>query len=340
MQSLLAFILFWTVVIFTLKNTYTVIMILKLIVFAIFLYIFFKYILPFLTKTIIDIYCHFYFKSDKFNIIKSRISKYVDDCNELNKHIEDLKFIDISIGQRDYGQATLIDDSYYNYERPYLNSSKSKNICECSLNICKKAEEKPFVYFMKYFDCNKDEETLEKFEDMLNKFLAVEEGKELLLLEINDILDSIKSEIPYIVKKYRPKRLIAELNFQEINFSESYYLEYGFRYCSAGGNSSMYVPIIFNLDMTERFIKFLSKEIESIKSAKGQRALMTKALREYIKQRDDYTCQYCGLSIADEPNLLLEIDHITPISMGGLSIEENLQTLCWRCNRSKGSKML
>ncbi|RAE55164.1 HNH endonuclease, partial [Burkholderia multivorans] len=41
---------------------------------------------------------------------------------------------------------------------------------------------------------------------------------------------------------------------------------------------------------------------------------------------------------AAEPHLLLEVDHIKPISKGGLSEIENLQTLCWRCNRSKSNK--
>ena len=35
-----------------------------------------------------------------------------------------------------------------------------------------------------------------------------------------------------------------------------------------------------------------------------------------------------------------EIDHIIPVSKGGLTTEDNLQTLCWRCNRSKGNKMV
>lgn len=66
---------------------------------------------------------------------------------------------------------------------------------------------------------------------------------------------------------------------------------------------------------------------------------MTSKLRESIKLRDNYTYQTCGLSIDDEQNLLLEIDYIIPLSKGGITSEDNLQTLCWKCNRSKGSKV-
>ena len=67
---------------------------------------------------------------------------------------------------------------------------------------------------------------------------------------------------------------------------------------------------------------------------------MTSTLRRKMMELDNYTCQNCGASVHNEPNLLLEIDHIVPISKGGLTTEDNLQTLCWRCNRSKGSKII
>ena len=67
---------------------------------------------------------------------------------------------------------------------------------------------------------------------------------------------------------------------------------------------------------------------------------MTSKLREQIKERDSYTCKSCSISTHTERNLLLEIDHIMPLSKGGFTTELNLQTLCWRCNRSKGAKIL
>ena len=67
---------------------------------------------------------------------------------------------------------------------------------------------------------------------------------------------------------------------------------------------------------------------------------MTNNLREQIKRRDGYKCVCCGASLEDEPHLLLEIDRIIPVSKGGKTLPENLQTLCWRCNRSKSDKLI
>jgi len=63
-----------------------------------------------------------------------------------------------------------------------------------------------------------------------------------------------------------------------------------------------------------------------------------KTLRQWILFRDDYTCKKCGNSIKKEPNLLLEVDHIHPVSKWGPSVPENLETLCWKCNRKKSDK--
>jgi hypothetical protein len=56
------------------------------------------------------------------------------------------------------------------------------------------------------------------------------------------------------------------------------------------------------------------------------------ALKTEIFERDQYRCRYCNAAEN------LEIDHMTPVSKGGESVRENLQTLCRSCNRSKRSK--
>jgi 5-methylcytosine-specific restriction endonuclease McrA len=53
-----------------------------------------------------------------------------------------------------------------------------------------------------------------------------------------------------------------------------------------------------------------------------------------IFKRDNFTCQYCGRK---PPEIILEIDHITPISKGGDEDQINLITACFDCNRGKSN---
>ena len=110
-------------------------------------------------------------------------------------------------------------------------------------------------------------------------------------------------------------------------------------YTSDGG----YAQRSFSVPMTEeniiKLIQMLEEKLTMAAFSKEQRALMTKKLREEIKERDNYTCCTCGNSIKQEPNLLLEVDHIKPIAKGGITEKSNLQTLCWRCNRAKGARL-
>lgn len=99
----------------------------------------------------------------------------------------------------------------------------------------------------------------------------------------------------------------------------------------------------FSVSMTEEtimeLINLLQSKISMKSFAKEQRVLMTNKLRQFIKKRDNFTCGFCGNSTHKEPNLLLEIDHIIPVAKGGLTEENNLQTLCWKCNRNKSDKI-
>lgn len=79
--------------------------------------------------------------------------------------------------------------------------------------------------------------------------------------------------------------------------------------------------------------------IETQNYHSSQRNAMTPEVRNSIIRRDNWTCQRCGNSVYKEPNLLLEVDHIIPISKGGKTEPNNLQTLCWKCNRSKSDKI-
>lgn len=80
------------------------------------------------------------------------------------------------------------------------------------------------------------------------------------------------------------------------------------------------------------------REMAKIGLQQVERKKMTANLKKFILERDDYTCQVCGASLHNDFNLKLEVDHIVPISKGGKTDPSNLQTLCRKCNRSKGAK--
>lgn len=60
-------------------------------------------------------------------------------------------------------------------------------------------------------------------------------------------------------------------------------------------------------------------------------------LRFDILERDDFTCQYCGRSA---PKVELEVDHVLPSKLGGLTTKDNLVAVCVDCNRGKGDRLL
>jgi hypothetical protein len=62
-----------------------------------------------------------------------------------------------------------------------------------------------------------------------------------------------------------------------------------------------------------------------------------KTIRFEVFKRDKFTCQYCG---ASAPDVILEVDHIKPVSKGGTNDILNLVTACRHCNRGKTNKEL
>jgi len=61
------------------------------------------------------------------------------------------------------------------------------------------------------------------------------------------------------------------------------------------------------------------------------------SLRFEIFARDGFVCQYCGHR---PPDVVLEVDHVHPVSKGGTDDSINLITACFGCNRGKAAKVL
>jgi hypothetical protein len=64
---------------------------------------------------------------------------------------------------------------------------------------------------------------------------------------------------------------------------------------------------------------------------------ISKKLRFEVFKRDSFRCQYCGKSA---PEVVLEIDHVTPVANGGKSDILNLISSCKPCNAGKGKRPL
>lgn len=79
-----------------------------------------------------------------------------------------------------------------------------------------------------------------------------------------------------------------------------------------------------------------AQELISEKSRKTRRDINLR-LRFRVMQRDNFKCCICGASPANDPTVVLHIDHIIPWSKGGETIMENLQTLCSKCNLGKSN---
>lgn len=67
------------------------------------------------------------------------------------------------------------------------------------------------------------------------------------------------------------------------------------------------------------------------------RQSIRKSVRFEVFKRDSFTCQYCGQK---SPDVVLEIDHITPVADGGDNDILNLVTACKACNAGKSDKAL
>ena len=66
-----------------------------------------------------------------------------------------------------------------------------------------------------------------------------------------------------------------------------------------------------------------------------ERSLVSLSLRYKILKRDSFKCTYCGGTPAK--GYILHVDHITPRSKGGDTVETNLTTACWLCNTGKSN---
>ena len=279
-----------------------------------------------------------YYESPEFLKIKETCEVLMSSQREFNEYIsEKVESISQLFGSRVTRNETINEDEYQ-YIRPYKKTI-TPFTAEVSAAVFASAENNPLEYVVKNFYPDKlmYPHQIQKLHLLIGELATLREAK--------GIIENYKKEyeqyigdVPSYIFEEDEAGFYARLGFANINESVLV-VEYQFSYTSGGGMAKRTFSIPMNEKNIVELIKLLESKLTMSSFNKEQRALMTVKLRDFIKKRDNFTCCYCGNSTHREPNLLLEIDHIIPISKGGYTTEENLQTLCWKCNRTKSNKI-
>lgn len=280
-----------------------------------------------------------YYKSSEFLKIKETCEVLMSSQREFNEYItEKVEAISHLFGTR-VTRSTTINDDEYNYIRPYKKSI-TPFTAEVSATVFASAENNPLEYVVKNFYPNKVAypEQIQKLQLLIEELETLREAKQIIenyKVEYQQYL----GDVPDYIWTEDEAGFYSRLGFAHIDESVLV-VEYKFAYTSGGGMAQRSFTVPMTEETIVELITMLESKLTASAFAKEQRTLMTKKLREFIKNRDNHTCCFCGNSTHAEPNLLLEIDHIIPVAKGGHTVEENLQTLCWKCNRSKSDKIV
>ncbi len=280
-----------------------------------------------------------YYDSPDFKKIKNACINLMESQKDFNEYIsEKANSISTLFGTRVVRSDTEVND-VYKYIRPYKKTI-TPFTAEVSSTVFASAENNPLDYIVKYFYPNKDlyPEQIQKLQLLVEELETLKDAREIIENYKKDYQQYI-TDVPSYVMDYDEDGFYSRLGFA--NISETILtVEYKFSYTSDGGMAQRSFTIPMTEDTIVELIKILQSKLTISAFAKEQRNLMTSKLRQYIKERDNYTCKYCGNSVFQEPNLLLGIDHIVPVARGGCTVEDNLQTLCWKCHRQKISNLL
>lgn len=245
-----------------------------------------------------------------------------------------------------------------------INDINEKEICYAKNEIFKYMEEKAYIKDQyKCFDSHtsKSRSIVEKipYNEMyyFNKYVAKEfqvdkyirplykdlEDVEEIYNRAKEQMENVYSVISNTYKGIFNREIVINKVFKYLigisaESISSVIFEFEFRYVSPKGQSHLSNYISINKMFLERFIEYEDNLKESKATSNNERGKLTQTLRTKVFERDGFTCCYCGASLANGRTVELHCDHIYPISKGGTTRMNNLQTLCKSCNLNKGDK--
>ena len=199
--------------------------------------------------------------------------------------------------------------------------------------------------------------------DYFVKWLMIKSAENALSTQYHQKINKIQNMSDYDRMPKEDQEKITPEKYKEyvqkliqtnqLEFITSIRFKIKYSYTSPQGRNHYSDHAIFYEDDIRSFLK-ISKPDETIPNSRSsygtacvseafkqrQRSLMTNKMRYKILQRDDHRCVLCGRTAQESiaaSGYGLEVDHIIPVSKGGKTVESNLRTLCFACNRGKGA---
>ena len=140
----------------------------------------------------------------------------------------------------------------------------------------------------------------------------------------------------YSSNKYKriEKRVLKKIIYKKEDFLISLKIEVYYRSNGGNVNDSRKGKYLFD-DLVTIYNDWKNGD-KFEETKKQERKIMNDDIRYNVLKRDNYSCQICGATAKDGAKL--HVDHIIPVSKGGKTVMNNLQTLCERCNIGKSNK--
>lgn len=105
------------------------------------------------------------------------------------------------------------------------------------------------------------------------------------------------------------------------------------------GNKGYELELLPNYNKLNEILEYDDNEIKNLPiktiANKTKRGIPS-GIRYKILNRDNFLCVKCGRGVKN--GIKLQVDHMEPFSIGGLTEIKNLQTLCNECNIGKSNK--
>jgi Restriction endonuclease len=253
-----------------------------------------------------------------------------------------------------------------NINRKYVielkcESKKHFDRTNCDLFICQTIEENTSFFQDIITKLNKNETDYQHYQTMYEELksatLPIDSAKHRFRIKgINYLLEKSGKKIFFTNAdsentRHEKKQCASASYFRRIE--EKYFTSYKLVkpqtsisikctiiYFSPKGRNKYQKSKVYSYENVKYIYQYVLSQIEN-RSTRGyqikqERSKMNNSIRYDVLKRDNFKCCICGLSSLD--GVVLHVDHIIPVSKGGKTELNNLQTLCDRCNYGKTDK--